>query len=367
MAGVALEFLPLVALVALYAAGRAVLEVRTGTRWHIIAFGVLRDSAYWFLVGGTIGLVGSTLQFVWRDWRRAGADGTREGAGEVGSRGPVGRWLRHLASRFGIARVAGAAAAVLLMVVFLQLFEAVKTAIPVIHPFSWDQALYHADRALALGHDPWRLLQPFLGHPVVTHVLDDGYAIWYVVIMGTLLWQCWSPRRGLRDRFLLAFVLCWAVLGSVLATLFSSAGPTYYGQVVGHPDPYTPLMDYLRRVDAVHSVTALKIQRYLWEGYTGVAVHSVQGISAMPSLHVSMAVLATLVAARYRRWLAVPFGAFTVLVFLGSIELAWHYAVDGYVAAVLTLGCWWAACWMLDRYEAATGRSAAEPGGSGRS
>ena len=29
------------------------------------------------------------------------------------------------------------------------------------------------------------------------------------------------------------------------------------------------------------------------------------------------------------------------LIFIGSIVLAWHYAIDGYVAAALVLVLWW--------------------------
>ncbi len=353
---VSLEHLPLIAAVTLFAAGRAAVQAWTGSQWQVPVLGVLRDSAYWFVISGLVAVLGSSLVFLWRAWRG-------QAPGDPGGAGPLARWRTHLAERFRAARVLGAAAAIVGLVTFLQYFVAVKTAIPAMHPFAWDRALEEADRAVHLGHDPWRLLQPVFGHPALTHFFDVAYALWYVVIMGTLLWQCWSARRRLRARFLLAFVLCWVVLGCVLATLFSSAGPAYFQRFAGRPDPYLPLMSYLRHVDAVHPVVALKIQRYLLEGYLGTAVHSVQGISAMPSMHISMAVLVTLLAARYPgRLRAVLYGAFAVLILLGSVLLAWHYALDGYVAVLLTVGCWWATGRMVDRYARELQRSGAASG-----
>ena len=31
------------------------------------------------------------------------------------------------------------------------------------------------------------------------------------------------------------------------------------------------------------------------------------------------------------------------MVLLGSVLLAWHYAVDGYAGAMIALACWWLA------------------------
>ena len=64
------------------------------------------------------------------------------------------------------------------------------------------------------------------------------------------------------------------------------------------------------------------------------------GISAMPSLHVAMAFLFALLTWRVNRLLGVCFYAFTGLILLGSVHLAWHYAVDGYLALAITWCIW---------------------------
>lgn len=359
----ALEQLPLAALVALYAAGRAAVQAWTAHEWRMPLVGVLRETAYWLFVLLLVGMLWHSASFVGREMarRRAGRGSfARDPRDDEG--GPIRRWIEHVGGRLGVVQPVAAAVTLLVTVLFLNLFIAVKTAIPALHAFRWDVTLYHADRLLDLGHDPWRLLQPLLGHPLVTRLIDDLYALWYVVMMGVLLWQCWSSRRRVRTRYLLAFVLCWAVGGSLLATVFSSAGPVYFGRVTGLPNPYRPLLHYLASVDSTHALAALEIQRYLWESYTGVATHSVQGISAMPSMHVSMAVLAALVGSRHSRWLGAALWGYAAVIFLGSIHLAWHYALDGYGAVLVTLACWWAAGRLADLWDAALRR----PGGSWR-
>ena len=64
------------------------------------------------------------------------------------------------------------------------------------------------------------------------------------------------------------------------------------------------------------------------------------GISAMPSLHNALAVLFALAAFRIKRWLGWVGAGYALLIWAGSIDLGWHYAIDGIVAALLTGLCW---------------------------
>jgi hypothetical protein len=57
-------------------------------------------------------------------------------------------------------------------------------------------------------------------------------------------------------------------------------------------------------------------------------------------MHVSIAVLMMLVGFRASRWIGTLYAIFAVLIMLGSVHLAWHYAVDGYLAAALTILIW---------------------------
>ena len=230
---------------------------------------------------------------------------------------------------------------VLLMPLFISAFTAFKSMIPLIQPFAWDPAFAAWDRALHGGIEPWRLLQPILGYPLVTSALNTVYHAWFFVMFAVVFWQAFSlSRPQLRMRFLLSYLLVWIVAGTAAATLLSSAGPVYYHLVEGREGGFAALLAYLKAADTQFPVLALEVQETLWQRYSDGGAAMGSGISAMPSLHVAMAFLFALLAWRVNRFLGACFYVFTGLILLGSVHLAWHYAVDGYLALVLTWGIW---------------------------
>jgi hypothetical protein len=60
------------------------------------------------------------------------------------------------------------------LIVFMPVFSAMKSAIPLFTTFTWDATLTAADRAL-FGTDAWRVLQPVLGFPIVTAAMALAY------------------------------------------------------------------------------------------------------------------------------------------------------------------------------------------------
>ena len=44
-----------------------------------------------------------------------------------------------------------------------------------------------------------------------------------------------------------------------------------------------------------------------------------------------------------KRWVGILFSIFLALIFLGSIMLGWHYAIDAYAGAAVAVFGWWAA------------------------
>jgi len=240
-------------------------------------------------------------------------------------------------------------------------FSYLKSVMPLVHPFYLDPTLHRWDRMLHLGIDPWRLLQPFLGHPWITYVINLGYAMWFFVFQAVLVLQSGAAKnRQLRMQFLLTMALAWALIGNVAATLMSSAGPCYYSLVVGGANPYAPLMDYLHGVGddlSFHAFgheihipfTAMILQDLLWQSHLAGDFGLAKGISAAPSMHVAsswiIARLAWSIGGRAR----IFGGMFVLFIFVGSIHLGWHYAVDGYVAATAAWALWRAVGWLLDR------------------
>lgn len=219
---------------------------------------------------------------------------------------------------------------------FIGSFSFVKPLIPRMAPFSWDPELAELDRLLHFGLDPYKLLMPLMAHPYVLKALNIAYHAWFFLFYFFVFVAAFSKGRE-RNIFLCAFVLTWALGGNGLAILLSSGGPVYY-EALGFGTDFAPLMEMLRAADDVTTLWALDVQASLWDSYRGLAAP--RGISAMPSMHVAISVLMTLYAYRHSSWAGRILLAFTAVIMVGSVALAWHYAVDGYVGAAVALACW---------------------------
>ncbi|WP_162244687.1 phosphatase PAP2 family protein [Aureimonas sp. Leaf454] len=229
-----------------------------------------------------------------------------------------------------------------LFIPFMSIFAQFKTMIPLIRPFDWDETFVAWDRALSFGALPHEILAPVMSHPVPLMLTNVAYNLWFFFMLGGFIGFAFAQRpSALRTRYLTAFFLVWFVEGSLLALVFSSAGPCFYGLLGLPADPYQPLLESLRAAGAVVPLFSLTTQDLLWSGYVGQG--DSLGISAMPSLHNAMAVLMALAARHLGRRLGWAFAAYAVWIFVGSIALAWHYAVDGLVALPVTLALWMAA------------------------
>ena len=274
--------------------------------------------------------------------------------------GPDGRWLAGRAGwraaweRFRSDylrgdRVAGAILSGLLVALTINLFGTWKLRIPQLQPFAWDARFAELDRVLHLGRHPWEWLQPVLGHPVVTTGLDFVYYTWLPMVGLVCAWQAWSPRREVRLRFFLVFVVVWVGLGDVVATFFSSAGPPFWDELGLGANPYDGLFAYHGRVKELYPFGTAIVQEGLWQRYTGQVPGSpYTGISAMPSIHVAMPLLYALAGRDTNRWLGAAFGVYALLILLGSVHLGWHYAVDGYVSIASVLLLWWVTGFRID-------------------
>ena len=240
-------------------------------------------------------------------------------------------------------RLVNALPVFLFMPIFLSAFTSFKAMIPIIHPFSWDASFARWDAIVHGGTQPWKLLHPIIGHQLLTAAINISYNMWFLVMYLILFWQVFSLHDGrLRMQFFLTFILSWVLIGTFAAIVFSSAGPCYYGRLVEGEDIYRPLMEYLSAANERFPIWALDTQEKLWEAYGSSEIGKFNGISAMPSMHMSMVFIFALVGWHRHRWLGIALTVFAVLMMIGCIHLAWHYAIDGYAAIVCTWLIWWA-------------------------
>jgi len=230
----------------------------------------------------------------------------------------------------------------LCFIFFFSAFTSIKFMIPGIKPFAWDERLMHLDRVLHGGTDAWRFFHPLLGYRPVTLLVNFVYNFWILILYAVLYWQLFSLKNPLlRMRFFYAFMLTWAINGSLFAIYFSSAGPCYYQPVEGSMH-FAPLMEYLEDITFNGgTIWAITTQQMLWENYESGVNGVGAGISAMPSVHVATAFLFMLLGLKSEKkfWRVISI-AYLVFIQLGSVHLGWHYGIDGYFS-MLTTGLIW--------------------------
>ena len=234
-----------------------------------------------------------------------------------------------------------------LMPVFKSAFASYKQTIPLVHAFSWDFPLMRLDYLLHFGHHPWRLFEAILRFPTLVRAIDVVYMTWFFILFLSCIWMAWTPRRHLRRCYLVSTLLVWILIGSFLATIFSSAGPCFYSKVVStSDDPFAPLMQRLNEISELRIRNNEKYlhatfnQAGLWEGRITGTWGAFGGISAMPSIHLAMATLFAWLAFEVRKWLGWIFVGYVALIQISSVILGWHYAVDGYAGIILSSIIW---------------------------
>ena len=201
-----------------------------------------------------------------------------------------------------------------------------KAAMPYSVGFRFDQALADMDAAI-FGADPWTLLTW-----LPAGALDKAYITWASATVLLMLVLPLLPKSSRRDRALLSYflVVASASLGQYLVP---SAGPIFYERI-GLGDRFVDLP-----VQPWVQVTS----DYLWTNYLSRGELVGVGISAFPSLHVGGAAWVAIVTSSYLPRLTLVGWAYFLAMFVGSVHLGWHYALDGIASVAIAVTAWAAA------------------------
>jgi len=232
----------------------------------------------------------------------------------------------------------------LLFATLMASFNAYKQMVLPGAGFALDPLFREADRLLFLGTDPWKVTHALFGSPSATMTIDRFYHGWFAPMAVGLLICAWTPASSfrLRTQYILSYIAVWIGIGSVLAFLLPSAGPCYYSHFHGADPSFNELLQRLGDIQAANGqrLNALYNQHALLDSFGSDRLAIGRGISAMPSVHNGLAVLFALAAFRLNKTAGILFSLYAALIWVGSIHLGWHYAVDGIVSVALTFGVW---------------------------
>lgn len=223
-------------------------------------------------------------------------------------------------------------------------FMWVKTLLNYKVPFWADPWLARADFALFGGNEPWAILHSFdfAGAGLVYHPL------FLVLLICALLMAAAARPSPERSAVLLSYFVLWTVVGPLIHTLLPAAGPIFYER-----------FGYGGRYAAISTSPEVKeVADYLWEIYSTRRFGAASGISAMPSMHVTMMTWMVISFHRFSKaFLPVALLGWLVITAL-SVALGWHYACDGIVGSLAAFGTY-AALSKLMQLRASTARSEA--------
>lgn len=235
--------------------------------------------------------------------------------------------------------------ATVLMTLCLVAFAQMKNLIPRIQPFAWDQYFTDLDQWLHFGWHPYELAHAVFGSSAGITAFGGLYNLWLFMMYFVLFSTCFMrPDSLLRMRYLVAFVLTWSFGGNLVATIFSSAGPVYYS-ILGIGDTFAGLTNILHAHAETGWITVVRSHAALW--YLHTQPEPVNAISAFPSMHVASSVLMAIFLYQRAVWLGRLATVFAAAIMVGSVLLAWHYAVDGYAGAVIAVFGWIVAGWLV--------------------
>ena len=214
----------------------------------------------------------------------------------------------------------------LLVAVEIAVLNWTKIMLPIASSFWADPFLANLDHAVFRA-EPWAVAQAVFGW--AAPIVDRAYVTWALVKFATLIVVLALPESPTKTRVLIAYFLTVAA-GAIGQYLLPSAGPIFYARL-GFGDRFVAL--------PTHPWVA-SASTYLWNDYLRAGGNVGTGISAMPSMHVAIALWVALAVRAFAPRLS-PFGFFYfALILIGSVLLGWHYAVDGIAAVAIALLAW---------------------------
>lgn len=201
-----------------------------------------------------------------------------------------------------------------------------KVMLPIAEGFWADPLLAVVEETL-LRRDAWIITHGLFGG--ATAGIDRLYVTWMPIKFATLVLLILAPISLARARSLLSYFFIMAA-GSLGQYLLPSGGPVFYERLgLGSRFRALPIEPWVATT-----------RDYLWADYLHPNGAIGGGISAMPSMHVAIALWVALTLRAYFKRLQWLGWAWFAAILIGSIHLGWHYALDGIAASLIAAIAW---------------------------
>lgn len=237
----------------------------------------------------------------------------------------------------------------------IYFFLHLKHVILFIHKANYDLFFWNLDKWLHFGVRPNILMMEALGENQAFAVMMDWLYFKYFdyLLIASMIFLLEIKGRKLAEKYFLAYALVWA-LGGLGYLVMPTDGPCY--AILGSystPEEHRVHMfefpvdenipdDYARSYYVSKIWIAKLFQERLWEHrkrfLSGEKLPGAfYGIAAMPSLHVAMVTMIMLFLFMANPVLGVLGAIYAGATFIGSVFLQWHYAIDGYIGALMAV------------------------------
>jgi len=235
-----------------------------------------------------------------------------------------------------VARGMGATWIILILIMSATAFTAFKHEYSMWVPFFADQFLADLDQVVHFG-DPWRYARSIFPAALEGPLYSLYAQLWFVEVLGAVLIAAFLEDRYARERYLAAFTVTVIALSSVVRIAGSSSGPIFYDRIFGGTR-FAELIDTLH--SSIGGQKILKISDYLYSSFATDTSVLGTGISAMPSVHVALAVLNAIFATSLNKMAGAFAWAYAAAIMFGSVYFGWHYALDAYVSIIAVTVIW---------------------------
>ena len=186
----------------------------------------------------------------------------------------------------------------------------------------YDPALYQFDQ-----FSDWFIQAVLFWHPTVDGWFD--LAPWYGVVYEfsfLFTFALFALVRRSAFRLMFGATVMTMLLGSLFYILLPAVGPFLYD---------TPASPYMQQV------LPIMYEKYFSyvasDGQYYIPTFLIQGLAAMPSLHIAQILVFTYFIWRHLRWLSVLYIPITLFIFAEAMYTKYHYLLDLVIGAELAI------------------------------